>query len=133
MAKQREVSYGPTDKIYYVTRISLVLSFILVLFSEFNPARIFTQMNKNITLLTSALSYNRLVINIKYEINHNYIYKSDIRSLMIASALMVIGILILSVAACVSLGNLKMKRISNYLTLAGSGVIIGGFFQMLAT
>ncbi len=133
MAKQREVSYGRTDKIYYVTRISLVLSFILVLFSEFNPARIFTQMNKNITLLTSALSYNRLVINIKYEINHNYIYKSDIRSLMIASALMVIGILILSAAACVSLGNLKMKRISNYLTLGGSGVIIGGFFQMLAT
>ena len=26
-----------------------------------------------------------------------------------------------------------MKRISNYLTLGGSGVIIGGFFQMLAT
>ena len=133
MAKQREVSYGWTDKIYYVTRISLVFSFILVLFSEFNPARIFTQMNKNITLLTSALSYNRLIINIKYEINHNYIYKSDIRSLMIASALMITGILILSAAACVSLGNLKMKRISNYLTLAGSGVIMGGFFQMLAT
>ena len=133
MAKRTEVSNGWTDKVYYVTRISLLFAFVLVFFSEFNPARIFTQMNKNLSLLTSALSYNRLVINIKYEINHNYFYKSDIRSLMIASALMVVGVIILSVAACVSLGNLKMKRISNYITLGGSGVIIGGFFQMLST
>ena len=133
MAKRKEVSNGWTDKVYYVTRVSLLFAFVLVFFSEFNPARIFTQMNKNISLLTSALSYNRLVINIKYEINHNYIFKSDIYSLMIASALMIVGVVILSAAACVSLGNLKMKRISNYLTLAGSGVVIGGFFQMLAT
>ena len=133
MAKNREVSNGWTDKVYYVTRISLLFAFVLVLFSEFNPARIFTQMNKNLTLLTSALSYNRLVINIKYEINHNYFYKSDIYSLMIASALMVAGVVILSVAACVSLGNLKMKRISDFITLAGAGVVGGGFFQMIAT
>ncbi|MBO4414510.1 MAG: sugar ABC transporter permease [Lachnospiraceae bacterium] len=133
MARNREVSNGWTDKVYYVTRISVVLSFVMVLFSEFNPARIFSQMNKNLTLLTSALSYNRLVINIKYEISHNYFYKSDIYSLMIAAALMVVGIVVLSAAACVSLGNLKMKRISNYITFAGSGMIIGGYIQMFST
>ncbi len=58
MARKVEVSNGWTDKIYYVTRISLLFAFVLVFFSEFNPARIFTQMNKNLSLLTSALSYN---------------------------------------------------------------------------
>lgn len=133
MAKKIEVRNGWTDKIYYVTRISLLFAFVLVFFSEFNPARIFTQMNKNMSLFTSALSYDRIVVNIKYEINHNYIYKSDIYSLMIAAALMVAGVIILSVAACMSLGNLKMKRISNYITFGGAGVILGGFFQMIST
>ena len=133
MAKRVEVGNGWTDKIYYVTRISLLFAFVLVFFSEFNPVRIMTQMNKNLSLLTTALSYDRIVVNIKYEINHNYIFKSDIYSLMIAAALMVVGVIVLSVAACMSLGNLKMKRISNYITFAGSGVIAGGFFQTIST
>jgi putative aldouronate transport system permease protein len=133
MAKKIVISNGWTDKLYYPTRISLLFAFVLVFFSEFNPARILTQMNKNMSLFTSALSYERIVVNIKYEINHNYIFKSDIYSLMIASALMVAGVIILSVAACISLGNLKMKRISNYVTLGGAAAVIAGFFKMLAT
>ncbi len=133
MAKKMVAGNGWTDKIYYVTRISLLFAFILVFFSEFNPVRIMTQMNKNLSLLTTALSYDRIVVNIKYEINHNYIYKSDIYSLMIAAALMVAGVIILSVAACMSLGNLKMKRISNFITFGGAGVILGGFFQTVST
>ncbi len=133
MARKVEVSNGWTDKIYYVTRISLLFAFVLVFFSEFNPARIFTQMNKNVSLLTAALSYNRLIVNIKYEINHNYIFSSDIHSLMIASALMVAGVAVMAAAACVSLGNLKMKRISNLITIGGSLITAGGFAKMLAT
>ncbi|MCR5116462.1 MAG: ABC transporter permease subunit [Lachnospiraceae bacterium] len=133
MAKNIEVSNGPTDKIYYVTRISLLFAFVLVFFSEINPARIMTQMNKNMSLLTTALSYDRIVVNIKYEINHNYIFKSDIYSLMAASAIMVAGILILAVAACISLGNLRMKRISNYVTLGGSAAVIFGVYRMIVT
>ena len=133
MAKHVEPSNGWTDKIYYVTRISLLLAFVLVFFSEFNPARIFTKMNKNVSLLTAALSYDRLVVNIKYEINHNFFYKSDIYSLMIAAALMVAGIIVMTVAACVSLGNLKMKRIANVLTIIGSAMSLGGCYQMFST
>ena len=106
MAKKVEVSNGWTDKVYYVTRISLLFAFVLIFFSEFNPARIFAQMNKNVSLLTAALSYSRLVVNIKYEISHNYIFNSDIYSLMIAAALLVVGVIVTAVAACMSLGNL---------------------------
>ena len=133
MAKKVEVSNGWTDKVYYVTRISMLFAFVLVFFSEFNPARIFTQMNKNVSLLTAALSYSRLVVNIKYEIGHNYIFRSDIYSLMIASALMIAGIVVTAVAACMSLGNLKFKRVSNYITVAGSLITAGGFVKMLTT
>ncbi len=133
MAKKIEAGNGPTDKIYYGTRISLLFAFVLVFFSELNPARIFTQMNKNMSLLTAALSYDRIVVNIKYEINHNYIFKSDIYSLMVAAAIMVAGVVILSAGACISLGNLKMKRISNYVTIGGAVAVIIGFFRMAAT
>ena len=133
MAKKVEVSNGWTDKVYYVTRISLLFAFVLIFFSEFNPARIFAQMNKNVSLLTAALSYSRLVVNIKYEISHNYIFNSDIYSLMIAAALLVVGVIVTAVAACMSLGNLKFKRVSNLITLAGSLIIGGGFAKMLST
>lgn len=133
MAKQVEPSNGWTDKIYYVTRISMFVGFVLIFFSEFNPVRLFTKMNKNVSMLTAALSYDRLVVNIKYEVNHNYFYKSDIYSLMIAAALCVLGIIIMAVAACVSLGNLKMKRIANWVTVLGSAVTAGGGVQASRT
>lgn len=126
MARMQEPSNGWTDKVYYVTRISLFVAFVLIFFSEFNPVRLFTKMNKNVSMLTAALSYNRLVVNIKYEISHNYFFKSDIYSLMTAAAFMVLGVVIMAVAACVSLGNLKMKRIANWLTVGGAVTSLTG-------
>lgn len=133
MAKMTEPSNGWTDKVYYATRVSMLVAFVLVFFSEFNPVRLFTKMNKNVSMLTAALSYDRLIVNIKYEITHNYFYKSDIRSLMITAALLVLGILIAAVAACISLGNLKMKRISNWVTVGGSVVMVAGIVQAIRT
>ena len=133
MARKVEERNGWTDKVYYVTRISLLFSFVLIFFSEFNPVRIFTKMNKNVSLLTSALSYDRLIVNVKYEVKMNYLYESDFRKLMLAAALMVLGILIMVVAACSSLGNLKMKRLSNFFTIGGSIVSAAGVVQTFLT
>lgn len=126
MTKRMEERSGRTDKIYYITRISILLAFVPIFFSEFNPVRIFTKMNKNVSLLTSALSYDRLIVNVKYEIKMNYFFESDFRKLMLAAALMLAGMLIAAAAACISLGNLKMKRLSNLLTIGGAAVMAAG-------
>lgn len=135
MAKKVEVNNGWTDKIYYVSRLSTILMFVLIFFSECNPARIYIKMNKNISLLTTAFSYNRLVTNFKYELKDSVklLFKSDFTSLMLGAALLLIGMIIICAAQCVSLGNLKLKRISNYISLTGSVLMGGGIFQIINT
>lgn len=129
MTKKTGTGYGWTDRVYYVTRISLLLGFVLMFISEVNPARIYTKMNKNVSLVTTALSYDRLTVYVKQEISRGYFMKSDFTTLMITAALMTAGIVVMSAAACVSLGNLKMKRLSNWITAAGAALSLGGCYM----
>lgn len=126
MSFKIEANNGWTDKVYYVTRISIVLSFVLLFINECNPVRIFTKMHRNVSLVTAALSYDRLIVNMGADIKKNFFFPSDFYKVMAAAALMVGGILIMSIAACVSLGNIRLKRISNWITVAGAMVTAGG-------
>lgn len=133
MAKKKEISNGWTDKLYYVTRITLLATFLVAFFSELNPVRIYTQMNKNVSLITAALSYDRLVVNVGFEIRMGFFYESDFRKLMLAAALIAISILIMAAAQCISLGNLKMKKLANLINLAGIAVGAFGVYRTYAT
>lgn len=133
MTKKKDVSYGWTDKLYYVTRITLLATFLVAFFSELNPVRIYTQMNKNVSLITAALSYDRLVVNVGFEIRMGYFYASDFRKLMLAAAMIVASIVVMAAAQCVSLGNLKMKKLANLINVAGIAIGAFGVYKTYAT
>ncbi|MGN0507417.1 MAG: ABC transporter permease subunit [Lachnospiraceae bacterium] len=131
--KKQEKSHGWTDKLYYVTRISTMIAFLLMFFSEFNPARVYSMMNKNVSLFTTAVSYDRLIVNVAFEMRIGVLTKGHFTMLMGAAALVCIGILALCVSSCISLGNLKFKKLSNICNLLGGAVMISGLYGIHAT
>ncbi len=133
MAKKEYASNGWTDKLYYVTRCSTAIMFVLLLFSDFNPARIYVKMSRNVSLLTAATSYSRLTKEFAYALRTNVLLPSDFHKLMMAAGLLAIGMIVICLAQCVSLGNLKFKRLSNYIMLGGSALMIGGIAFLIYT
>ena len=133
MAKKAEPGNGWTDKLYYVSRLSTIVMFVLLLFSELNPARIFVKMNKNVSLLTTALSYSRLTKEFQYALRMNILVPSDFHFLMISAGLLAGGMVIIAVAQAFSLGNLKFKRLVNYFSLLGSLLMGAGIVMIFVT
>lgn len=131
--KDKNHSYGWTDKLYYVTRISTMFAFLIMFFSEFNPARIYTQMNKNVSLFTTAISYDKLIVNVAFEMRMGLLDKGHFTLLMGAAGLVCIGIIALCISACVSLGNIKFKRLSNISNLVGGAVMLMGLYSIYTT
>lgn len=131
--KEQKQSYGWTDKLYYVTRISTMFAFLIMFFSEFNPARIYTQMNKNVSLFTTAISYDKLIVNVAFEMRRGLITRGHFTLLMGAAGLVCIGVIALTISACVSLGNIKFKRLSNISNLVGGAVMVIGLYCIHTT
>ena len=91
------------DKLYFVTRIGIILSIVLMFFLAANPAKICGYINKNMSLLTSGLSYNRLVEDCARAFRQEWIYESSFKLLFVASLIACLGILITIVCGCMSL------------------------------
>lgn len=114
------------DKLYYVTRIGIILSIVLMFFPAANPAKICGYINKNMSLLTSGLSYNRLVEDCARAFRQGWIVESSFQLLFAASLIACFGILITIVCGCMSLGNVKMKKLGNWFGIAGSVIQLIG-------
>ena len=131
--KEKIHQYGWTDKLYYVTRLSTALAFLIMFFSEFNPARVYTMMNKNVSLFTTAISYDRLIVNVAFEMRMGLLTEGHFRMLMGAAALVCVGIIMLCVSGCTSLGNIKFKRVSNVSNLLGGIIMVTGLYGLYHT
>ncbi|MBQ7919672.1 MAG: sugar ABC transporter permease [Lachnospiraceae bacterium] len=120
------------DKIYYINRISILLSIVLMFFPAANPAKICGYINKNMSLLTSGLSYNRLVEDCGRAFRQGWIAESSFQLLFAASLIACLGILITIVCGCMSLGNVKMKKTGNLFGIVGAAVQLLGIVMIFA-
>lgn len=114
------------DKIYYLNRIGILLSIVLMFFPGVNPARVCGYINKNMSLLTSGMSYNGLVEECGRAFRQGWISEGSFQLLFAASLIACIGIALTAVCGCMSLGNLKMKRTGNWFSIAGAAAEIAG-------
>ena len=126
MKKIKVQSNGWTDKVYYVTRLGTILGLVMMFFPAANPGYVCNLINKNLSLFTTAISYDALTTLAMRPMDKGWVDKSSFITLMIAAAVVCIGILLQAVAGCTSLGNLKMKRIGNWFGLGGAAVMCGG-------
>lgn len=114
------------DKIYYLNRIGILLSIVLMFFPGVNPARVCGYINKNMSLLTSGMSYSGLVEECGRAFRQGWISESSFQLLFAASLITCIGIALTAVCGCMSLGNLKMKRTGNWFSIAGAAAEVAG-------
>ncbi len=114
------------DKLYYLNRIGILLSIVLMFFPGINPAKVCGYINKNMSLLTSGISYNGLIEECGRAFRQGWLSEGSFRLLFIASMVTCIGIGLTAVCGCMSLGNRKMKKTGNWFAIAGSVMEIIG-------
>jgi len=110
-------------------RIFVVLVILMVFFPPFNPGRISTQISGNLTLLTSATSFDTVTTKLSaYMVDGNRfaLRASDMQKSMLGCAMVLIGAVLAGAGACISLGNRKMRRIGVWFPLCGGGLILAG-------
>lgn len=110
------------DKVYYAQRITTLLAALLIFFPAASPSRICTMINKNLSLFTSGISYGSLTAEMGRAFTKGWIEESTVIMLFVASLILLVGIVAAGAGACMSLGNLKFKRLGNVFSLSGSFV-----------
>jgi putative aldouronate transport system permease protein len=119
--KEKEVA-GP---LFAVQRIVALIAFFLLFIPGVNPSKVCGLISKNLSLFTSGVSYSSLIADTGRAFRVGWVDESAFGVLFAASLILLIGVIAITAGACVSLGNLKMKRLSIYISLGGSvfGVI----------
>lgn len=130
MSKKKSGRERIADWIYYINRLGIITSIVLLFFPAFNPAKVCGYINKNMSLLTSGLSYSGLIEECERAFRMEWIYESSFRILYYGSMVACIGIAITVICGCMSLGNLKMKKVGNWSGILGSAVQLVGLVMI---
>lgn len=126
MIEEKSGKEKKAEKIYYIQRIATLLAAALIFFPAASPSRICNMINKNLSLFTSGTSYGSLTGEMGRAFDRGWLSEGIIVLVFIASLIMLLGIAASSAGGCMSLGNLKLKRLGNLFSLIGSGVQILG-------
>lgn len=108
------------DKFYWLLRIGVLASIILMFFPGFNPVKVCSLVNKNMSYFTSAVSWTGLKQDVATGFRFGVVNESSFILLFVAAMVGVFAILVLAAGGCMSLGNLRFKRLGNLFTLLGS-------------
>ena len=114
------------EYVYYVYRVLILLSAMMMFFPGINPARISGLINKNMSLFTSGVDYKSLTAECLRPFLKGWVNESSFQIVFASSIIMILGILLCCAAGCLSLGNNKCKRLGNRFSLIGSVVMVIG-------
>ncbi len=115
---------------YWIHRLVILLSGLMVFFSPLNPGRVSELINENASLFTTALSFGTITNTMARPLKQGWILEGDIRALMLACALVVVGILLSAVGGCMSVGNIRMKKRGLVFPIAGSLLMAFGLYRI---
>ncbi len=114
-----------------VTRILVLLIVISMFLPFFNPAKVSDLVNKNISFFTSGFSYSTLANGFKRALAKEWVSASAVQTLNLSSLVACICIVISGIAGCLSLGEIKFKKLSTLLIFLCSfvgGISLLGIF-----
>lgn len=115
-----------SDKLYYVIRIAILLSVVFLFIPSFNPSRVSGLINRNLSLFTSAISYSSLTDGFGRALKKGWVMQSSLQVLYVSSLAAFLGIAATVASACMSIGNVKFKKLGNLLAIIGSVVQLIG-------
>jgi len=105
-------------------RILVLIFGFMAFFPQVNPGRIMEKINVNTSLFTTALSYETLTGNFGLIMRRGWLTSGNIYFLMACAAVILLGIALCAVGACMSLGNRRMQRLACAFPLSGSALTL---------
>lgn len=109
-----------------LNRVLIIFTGLLIFFPQFNPGRVLEQINHNLSLFTTALSYSTVTSGLKLALRRGEITPGMVYLLMAGAIIVLLGILLCVAGACMSLGNNRMKRVGCLLPVGGSVASLAG-------
>lgn len=108
-----------SEKLYYPLRIFTLISVLFLFIPNFNPAKISNLMNRNLSLFTTGISYSSIIDGFGRAFKKGWVMESSFQILYAAAIAMCIGIVALAVSGCMSLGNIRFKKLGNWISAGG--------------
>ena len=109
-----------------IIRILTAFAGLMIFFPEVNPGRLMSDINANTSLFTAAISYSTLTDSFARSLRMGWVQPWHFYLIMGGCALLMLGIILSAIGACMSLGNHRMKRAAVKLPLIGSVLMLGG-------
>ncbi len=119
MNEQKSKSELAADKVYWLVRLGILATAVMMFLPAMNPGRLCERISTNLSLFTSAVSWNGIIDGIR-GFDLRVISYDPFRLIMIFSIIALIGIILMCVGGCMSLGNLKTKVRGNFFALGGA-------------
>ena len=127
---------------YVVIRLLTILSVVLMFFPSLSPVYFITEagpakIKGTASLFTSSISYSSLVHDLGRAFKKEWLNETYFIIMFVACIVFLLGLILLSVGACMSLGNLRMKNVGNRPLIAGALIAsvgmagIYGMYQMI--
>lgn len=123
---QKKTNKSVSDIVYYAIRIAILVSVIFLFIPNLNPARISGLINRNMSLFTSGLSYSSLTDGFGRAIKKEWVFPSTLQILYVSALATCLRLIATAASACMSVGNVKFKKLGNLIAVIGSGVEIAG-------
>lgn len=112
------------NKFYIPLRILILMSVVLLFFPALNPAKMVVQAGQAkisgaSSLFTCAISYGSLTNGLGRAFTRGWLSEGLFILLFVACILLILGIAATIASGCMSIGNLRMKNVSNRISLVG--------------
>lgn len=127
----RRLASGKTNWALIIIRILTAFAGLMIFFPEVNPGRLMSDINANTSLFTAAISYNTLTDSFARPLRMGWVQPWHFYLIMGGCALLMLGIILSAIGACMSLGNHRMKRAAVKLPLIGSVLMLGGIGMLV--
>ncbi len=113
--------------LYHVMRVAVILAAASVFYSGLNPARVTTAISSNVSLFTACVDHEALIGQIPDRILKKTAVTSDtFTMLQVACGVIILGIIVAIVGACMSYGNKRMRTRGLKFPLIGAVVMTAG-------
>ncbi|MCL2819873.1 MAG: ABC transporter permease subunit [Oscillospiraceae bacterium] len=107
----KTIKIKSNDMPMIIFRLFLVFAFLSAFIAAFNPARLSELINSSMSLFTYALSYSTIANNFIRALNQGWIEQTPLTMLYIGSLVCALSLALVAASFCLSLGNIKMKRL----------------------
>lgn len=130
MEEKKEVRVNIAEKLFFVFRIEALFTTLMLFLPAMNPAKISKLIDTNVSLFTTAMSYTNLINQARRGIRRGWIDQTAFITDYYSAYIVILGIVLVAIAACMSVGNLKMKKTGILIGIIGSAIQVSGIIMI---